>query len=351
MQVDIKVIQRYLEGNEKKGDRELLLEWFSTVRAESDIRKKCFQIWEDLDTDQNFQGYDGTLIRDRVYHNVKLEESLQQPANRGLNKFLSIVSKVAAILFIPLVAFIYISRENFVPSKSEVSMMEIHSPPGTRTMFYLPDGSKGWLNGNSSLEFPTEFRRNERKVNLRGEAYFEVESDLKKQFIVSGPHVTVTSYGTSFNVLAYPDDLVSEITLASGHISVYGTANGKNYNSRSLHPNQMYIFDQNAYTSKTIPVDADQVIAWKDGKLIFRNEPMTDVVKRLSRWYNVDIIIRDEVLESYNYLATFEDETLEEILRLLQISAPIKYEDLGRERNNDGTFKNRKIYLYHKPKT
>ena len=111
----------------------------------------------------------------------------------------------------------------------------------------------------------------------------------------------------------------------------------------------MYTFDARTSFYKTETVDAHSIISWKEGKLIIRDEPFKEAVKKINRWYNVNISIKDKRLESYIYMATFEDETLDEVLKLIKLSAPIEYKDLGRERNADGTFEKRKIELYYKP--
>jgi ferric-dicitrate binding protein FerR (iron transport regulator) len=91
------------------------------------------------------------------------------------------------------------------------------------------------------------------------------------------------------------------------------------------------------------------VTSWTEGKLAFRDENFTDVVRKINRWYNVELVIKDEALRSYSYQATFMDETLDEVLKLLHHSAPIVYRDLGRKKRADGTFEKRRIELYYKP--
>jgi ferric-dicitrate binding protein FerR (iron transport regulator) len=108
-------------------------------------------------------------------------------------------------------------------------------------------------------------------------------------------------------------------------------------------------YDLKTSVFKTSMVDIDQIISWKDGRLVFRNEPFDEVVKKINRWYNVNCIIKDDTLESYAYRAIFVDETLDEVLKLLKLSAPIDYKDIGRNRRKDGTFEKRVIELYFNP--
>ena len=320
------------------------------MTAEKDLRKKYHQYWDNEIADKpETEGYDGSLILDRIYHKMKLEEPGVSSKRKMITRIINIISRVAAIFLIALVTCILVARDNSMFLSNEVACSEIYAPLGTRTMFYLPDGSKGWLNGGSHLQFPSEFRGKTRDVNLQGEAFFNVKTNPKRPFIVSGTDFEVVAHGTSFNILAYPDEKKVKVTLVTGNIQVSGKQNGKLRSLPMLEPDQMCIYDRETSSENIKEVDAAKIISWKEGRLIFRNETFDEVVTKINRWYNVNLMIRDEVLKSYIYLATFEDETLEEVLKLLKLSAPIDFKDLGREIRNDGTFEKRKIEIYYKP--
>jgi ferric-dicitrate binding protein FerR (iron transport regulator) len=349
MKVDFQVIKRYLEGNEKEGDKENIVNWFSRLEAEKDLRTAYKSYWDELAHKLDTDGYDGSIILGRIYHEIKLEESGSEIRKRRITRIINTISGAAAVFLVSLTIYALINRDNLMPSPGQEAYSEIYSPPGTRTMFYLPDGTTGWLNGDSYLEFPSEFKGKSRTVVLQGEAYFVVESDSKKSFVVSGDNIEVIAHGTSFNVLTYPSDKSIEVTLEEGSIKLSAIQKGMKKEIGTLKPDEMCIYDLEIASCKIIPVDAKQIISWKDGKLIFRDEPFKDVVRKLNRWYNVNIIIIDKILESHKYMATFEDETLDEVLKLLKLSAPIDYKDLGRKIMEDGTFEKRKIEIYYKP--
>ncbi len=348
MEVDFQLIKRYLDGTGKDGDKEIIINWFSNFQAEGNLRKQYHRYWSELAHKLDIEGYDGSGILGRIYHEIKLEESRSLPRKKPMIRIINNIARVAAVLFIPLIAFVYLNRGNFMPTGTEIAYSEIYSPLGTRTMFYLPDGSKGWLNGGSYLEFPTEFEGKSREIMLRGEAYFDVKSDPKKPFIVSGDNIEIVAYGTSFNVLAYPDDQFIKVTLVSGSIKVLGKQNDRIRNFGTIKPDQMCVYDRSTSSCLIKQINVSKNISWKEGKLTFSDDPFNEVIKKINRWYNVNIIIKDEILESYIYMATFEDETLDEVLKLLMLSAPINYKDIGRERREDGTFEKRKIELYYK---
>jgi transmembrane sensor len=348
MEVDLKIIQRFLDGDQKEGDRELILDWFSDLGVEADLRKKYARYWEALTNNQDLTDYDAEKVLGLVHHRITLRESRRKSKNRALKRVMTIVTRAAAVLFIPVTIFLYTQRDQTLQMNSRLTYSEIYSPLGTRTRFYLPDGSHGWLNNGSSITFPTAFTGKTREVILKGEAFFEVVSNKKKPFHVVGPHISVTAFGTSFNVQAYQDDPVTTVTLASGSVRVGALINSEIKMERLLKPDQMYTYDRNASTLEVREVNADYISSWKEGKLIFADNPLKEVVKTLNRRYNADILIKDEILESYVYMATFEDETLDEVLKLLALTAPIEVKDRGREINDNHTFSKRRIELYLK---
>jgi ferric-dicitrate binding protein FerR (iron transport regulator) len=350
MEVDFQVIKRYLDGKEQDGDKEKILSWFSDSRTEGNLRREYHRYWEELTNHLNMEGYDPDKVLGRIYHEIKLEESKSLLKKKRFQRIIGTVTKVAAVLFIPLMIYTLINNNIFPKEANDTTYAEIYSPPGTRTMFYLPDGSSGCLNSGSHLKFPTEFKGKSREVELEGEAYFDVRSNPQKPFIVAGTSIKVVAYGTSFNVMTFPDDEINQVTLVKGKVKVLEKRNGQIQDLGILEPDQMCIYDRSSSSCRFIPVDAKRMIAWKDGKLIFRDEPFEEVVKKLNRRYNSNLIIKDEKLKTYKYLATFEDETLDEIVKLLRISAPIEIKELARMKNQDGTFNKRTIELYYRPK-
>lgn len=347
MNIDYQVLKRYMDGNEIKGDKEKIMKWFLDLPAERDLRDKYYIYWNEIDTGQKLEGYDGFKILGSIYHKIKLDEFRGQRRLGFFSKAIHIVSRIAAVLFIPLLIYIFINSNNYKIMDKEVAYSKIYAPFGTRTSFFLPDGTRGWLNSGASLYFPTEFRGKTREVTLKGEAYFDVKTNIKKPFIVSGSHFKVVAYGTAFNILAYQDYKEVKVTLVNGKVEILLKKNENTISMALIKPDQMCVINTNSSTCKIEDVDSKLVTGWKEGKLVFRNESFDEIVKKINRWYNVDIDIMDDRLKSHTYLATFEDETIDEVLKLLKLSAPIDYKILGRKRNNDGTYEKRRIELYY----
>ena len=346
--IDIKILMRYLEGDGSYEDTCTVKRWFANTDTEHELYEKSLQFWDEIPLEPNIKRYSGAHILDQIHHKVKIEEAIFLNKTKPKIRFISYLTRIAAILFIPLLVASLLYYIQNISTGNLQSYSEIYAPYGTRTTFYLPDGSTGWLNGGSSLKFPTQFSGKVRDVKLTGEAYFNVTSNHKKPFIVSTENIDVKVFGTSFNVMAYADEQITEVTLESGQIEVFKKTNNIIKSIGILNPNESCIYNLLSDSSKILSINSTEKLSWLDGKLTFRYDPFKEVVRKINRWYNVNIVIKDELLDTYIYYGTFKDETLEEVLRLLQFTAPIRYRDIERERKQDGTFEKRKIEIYYK---
>ena len=286
------------------------------------------------------------------------------------------LQRAAAILFIPLLAAsIYFhaqSKKSSIDAGLSVNYCEMRVATGARSFFTLPDSTRVWLNSGSKIRYPDRFTGNERTIFIEGEAYLEVTSSKEHPFVVNTPTIQLRATGTKFHVADFADNPVKEVSLLSGKVAL-----GKmddNLNSThllDLNPGQhvkYVVTDQTTrvtegekqdsnpvkqsgkavtgqITSKT-ESDLYKYYAWKDNKMIFRNDLMTDVVKRISQLFGMEIELQGEELKTYRYRATFEDESLDEILKLLKLTAPINYREVKRKQQADGTFSPPKIVIY-----
>ncbi|EHQ26279.1 FecR family protein [Mucilaginibacter paludis] len=171
----------------------------------------------------------------------------------------------------------------------------ITTPKGGQYQLILPDGSHVWLNAASSIRYPTVFTNNERKVEITGEAYFEVAKNAKMPFKVKINDLTeVKVLGTHFNINAYANEPVIQTTLAEGAISISSGSL-----SDRLSPGQQANIGHSPsgalYLNKVANANIDQVLAWKDGLFSFQDMPFDKAMRQLSRWYDVDVVYQDGV--------------------------------------------------------
>jgi ferric-dicitrate binding protein FerR (iron transport regulator) len=161
----------------------------------------------------------------------------------------------------------------------------ITTPRGGQYQVTLPDGTKVWLNAESSLRFPTAFTEKERAVELTGEAYFEVATNKNKPFLIKTGQSNTRVLGTSFNIMAYNDEGPVKTTLLEGAVKI-----AEGGRSALLQPGEQGIFNSGSITTKTVNIRA--VIAWKDGYYFFDRTPVQSVMRQIARWYNVDIVYK-----------------------------------------------------------
>ena len=349
--IDLQVLKKYLNEASCQEDSFTLAtikRWFMNAELDHELEDKSSQVWDETPLEFDSAELDGNRILDKIYHKIKMEESRFLDSTRPKMRFVDYLSRVAALLFIPVLAAGGYLFYKSLPAGNGIPYSEIHAPLGTRTAFYLPDGSTGWINGGSTLKFPVNFTGKVREVELSGEAYFNVSHNTRRPFYVFTEFMDVEVFGTAFNVMAYKDDHKTEVTLESGLIQVFKKDHDKKTNIGKLGASQSCTCYHLIDSINIFSVQASEKISWKEGRLVFKYEPFSDVVNKLNRWYNVDIVIKNKELEKYVYYGTFEDETLDEVLKLLQYTAPIRYRDLGRERRTDGTFEKRKIEFYYK---
>lgn len=219
---------------------------------------------------------------------------------------------------------------------------EISSPFGVTSKINLPDGSVVWLNSGSKLKFPIAFVGKERNVYLSGEAYFQVHSDKQHPFIVGTNHLKVTATGTQFDVESYSSDSITSVTLIKGVVNV----NMGNDQKIVLHPSQRLVFNSSSNRHQVTATDSQEWELWKEGILAFRDEPLEEVFQRIGRAFNVDICVKDQFIARQRYRATFKNESLDEILHLLQLTAPIKYKKIERKNLGNNYYSKETIEVY-----
>lgn len=203
-------------------------------------------------------------------------------------------------------------------------------PYGKRTQITLSDGSKVWLNSGSKLVYPANIKE-KRTVYIEGEAVFEVTHSEQHPFLVVTKDFEIKVLGTVFNVSAYPDDKVSSTVLERGKIEL--TSTEKNLFSKeklTILPGTMAVFDSNEKTFHEKQVDAKKYLSWRNGYFIFKDEPLTNILKKLERYYNIKIILQNESLGKEEFSGNLNlKNTPEEVLNVIAKTTPflVRYEN------------------------
>jgi transmembrane sensor len=195
-------------------------------------------------------------------------------------------------------------------------------PRGGQYRLMLSDGTQVWLNSESKLRFPVHFGNKTRPVYLSGEGYFEVAAN-SKPFIVNTDKVNVNVLGTKFNVSAYSDDQAIITTLAEGKVSVQ---NIKDSEGILLHPGQQVLYARPSESIKMVDVDANLYTAWKDGKFYFKKEKLGVLMKKLARWYDVQVEFQDPAIANKLFTGVaLRSKNIQYMLDMINRTTEIKY--------------------------
>jgi ferric-dicitrate binding protein FerR (iron transport regulator) len=310
-------ILAYFNGQLSSSGEAELLDW---IKEKSENRAYFFLMKERLDPDKMEHPLlqsSYAELKDRL---AEIRRSNVIPT-RTVKEIRLTLSRVAAIILLALITgftVAYLVHDKMQESK-QVAWFETYVPRGEKSQLLLPDGSKVWLNSESSLSYPGNFMEGNKNVRLTGEGYFEVAKQNGSTFTVATSDYDVIVHGTRFNVTAYHDFKRTETTLVEGSIEV--RKNGRNI---EVVPGQTLRYDGDQFFLDR--TDAQKAALWKDNIFDFDQITFRELVLRLERWYDVDIEIKNPDLNKTIYSGVFKnEETIDQVLNTLELTSPIRY--------------------------
>lgn len=342
-----KHIQDYLEGKVPDSEMNEIREWLKNPENDTESRKILGEIWANSDirvvgTEPDFEQM-LNQVHFRINKQMHRPLSAKSQPEGLIRRFYNTFSKIAAILAIPLLLLSIYFYFNSMQSRSSVAsstVREIYTKPGTRTKIELSDGTLVWLNDGTTFRYAESFSDKKREVFVDGEAYFEVKADPENPFVVNNPMMKTIVTGTHFNLHAYSADNYFEATLQEGKVSLE-----RNNQKLEIKPGEQVQFDSMLETIVQKTVDPFDAAAWVDGKLIFKDEKLTTAIKKLARWYNVEIILSEPEIDGYLLTGTIQDEKLDQTLNMISLALPVKFEF---KKENNPTKIQRTIYMTRK---
>lgn len=231
---------------------------------------------------------------------------------------------VAASIVLVLVSFIFMdNRTENIDEIEEIATIIRANKKGEKRTFRLSDGSSIRLNAESKISFPEKFDAEKREVFLEGEAFFDIERDASRPFIVHSGQITTVVKGTSFNIKAYSSDKDIKVSVATGLVEVI---NNKGKEKVSLEPKERAVFNLKDKQLNKVLFDYDE-LAWKDGILHFKNAKLAEVFKVLERWYGVQFRITNQTVFTNNgYTGSFKNEALNTVLETIGFAGEFEFE-------------------------
>lgn len=345
MSLDIveELLPEYLSGDISDSERMRIDEWRKDSPENEALYQESLKAWNVIPLLHEMEQFNSFKALEKVNSRINKSGSL---------KWRIIIQRAAAILLLPLLFYSgYITIKKFSTKKlsdNQNIIQTVTTRQGMITHFSLADCTKVWLNSGSQLHFPVFFNGKTREVELEGEAFFDVAKNDKMLFRVNTKDLKIDVQGTSFNVVSYGDETRSEIVVIEGKVSLSAEVGQEIKGYGSVDAGHKAVYTEGSPEIQTEDVEVEKYISWRDGILIFRDDSMEDVIRRLSRWFNVEIIINDPEIRSYIYTAKFSDETLEQVLNLLKLSAPIDFRTVKSKVLPDNEFTKPKIYIMKK---
>ena len=213
-----------------------------------------------------------------------------------------------------------VESESVVYNKLEI-------PRGGEFCLTLSDGTRVSLNSETSIQYPVAFGAKERRVFVQGEAYFEVAKDAKKPFTVQFMSSSVTVLGTSFNIRAYPEEKRSQTTLAEGSVRIYSPGS-----SMLLKPGEQA--EVSALSGEMVKqeVEVKNFTSWKDGRFVFEQQPLEDIMRTLERWYDIRVIFKDEGAKRISLSGNMKRYgDFSQVMKMLQMTGDVRFELHGND--------------------
>lgn len=273
----------------------------------------------------------------KTIHTIKeLESDIQElKSYDGMNAYFRVQKRFSVspvwkyISIAATIALVIVSSVLTLQTKevSPLNYIEVSAISGSKTKIVLPDSSVVWLNSNAIIRYPREFTSDSRNVALNGEALFEVKKNPQKPFIVNMDGMNIQVLGTVFNVLAESGSDIIETTLLEGSVALFSNKDKSDKAMQILSPNQQALFYKHSGIVQVQQVQAKSYASWVSGQFHFKRNTLQEIALTLERAFSTKIHISSETLKSKRLTGQFTNqETLDEILSILQISARYKFQ-------------------------
>ena len=316
----------YFSDNLSEAEEKELLQWLESDGSHTDILSEMADWWATA----HAPAFASDMKSDFETHFGYLRATTSQKKTGNKMRMWSMIAASVLILILVGTFSFYMGKNNV---KERMAYFETMTPMGTCSKVILPDHSVVWINAGSSLKYSKDFNQKNREVLLNGEAYFEVQPDSLKPFIVKAGVLDIQVLGTHFNVKAYRDEQIMDVALISGKVNVY--LNEKDHSGSNgviLEPNRMFSFNKESKCVKIVNINGEDSYAWINGSLKFIEQPFYRIAKDLERKFNVNIRIDSKSLNKEVFSGSFSSGySLNEILNEVDVDHKYIWKQNGNE--------------------
>ncbi|MDR1682239.1 MAG: DUF4974 domain-containing protein [Candidatus Symbiothrix sp.] len=310
------LLKKFLRKQANVEEIAQLKELFSRKEAEEQLSGFYEETWKQADFTPEKE------VEERIWTKLQKQIHTTQPEPAPVKLSLWKKSlRIAASIMIPLFCTGLGYYSAIDTSVQDNNKMSVQVEIGQKANVRLPDGTLVRLNSSGSLTCDNTYNKKERVVYLQGEAYFEVNKDKTRPFIVKTSDISIEALGTSFDVKAYPDDNYISATLIEGSIRISSPAQ-----SKLLAPNEkLTITKSDGQFNKSVLPDAKENISWINNQLTFEQERLEDIAKTLERMYSIRIRFASDKLKDVRFSGTIKNNNLENVLQLITFVSPVRY--------------------------
>jgi ferric-dicitrate binding protein FerR (iron transport regulator) len=360
MEID-ELIAKYLSNETSLEEVDEFMRWKEASPENESLFHQSEEVWRLAHDQQKYIRVD----RERTW--MKIEKRISRQYSLSVMLRVACVAASIALMLGLSLPYLIAGRKNVQSGPPQI--ISLYVPGGVCSKTILPDSTVVWLNALSSISYPNCFTGDTRTIELTGEAFFDVAHDENKPFIIQSGNIRVNVLGTSFNFKHYNGDTHAVLAVETGTVALSTSASKTTYlkagqyanvNNRTLQTEVFDAIPTVTVKKKTPAADTttpemvekeeqnNQFSVWRNYVLVFRDEPFSNILNQLARRYNVEFEIRDKEIMDYVYTATFDDMSIEDILKLIKISSPIDYtiKSLTSKTSND--YEKRKVTIFRK---
>ena len=336
------LLARYLTGEADQRDIAELQSW---IEASEQNKTFFYSITEFWDTEAGYFSKGSEKIAQDLAQRINdFDEGPHErlkpdnPGKKGPERKRSIFpfSGIAAAIAVLILAgaSLFFSGYFDKPLNKQtqvIANIEKFTNPGEKLNIKLPDGSLVKLNADSRLIFPKEFSAEERKATLIGEAFFEVTEDVARPFTIISGDISTTVLGTTFNIRAFPGENDVKVAVVSGKVAVKHTKRKEgDPEPVLLAPSEMAVYTKVNNQTVKREFDYNEMVAWKDGMIYFKDAGISEILDTLELWYGVTFVVNAEMDQNKGFTVSYKDKSLEAILQGLGFAFAFEYEINGK---------------------
>lgn len=312
------IIDAVINGTATREEAEEVAGWFATEEGQNYLSERIdIELYKDNDLiNALIEGQE--IPSDEIYNRIR---------KRLFIKRIYRISVYAAAIILPLIVAFWglVRLDSRVDLFGDTEYVDVYAPKGERMQVMFQDGSTAYLNPDTKIRYPKKFGFKNRKISLDGEAYFIVEKNEKRPFIIEMDSVAVNVLGTSFNLEAYSNERTISVVLDEGMVNLSPFSHQKEY---GLNPGEKLIYDK--YDQSCTVLASNTFTApklWKDDAVYLNDRPLEDVLKVLDRKYDIRFEIEDQEALKYSYTILISKKTsLERVLNDLEMIAPVVFQ-------------------------